>query len=162
MPMKRGGGYSLESNGSRSQSKDDRSSSNTTGELRETIQYKSHKPDGSGEEEGQADVRIEEAAGDSIEDPNIDSNSTTKARRDVHQTEREEGSVRILWIIGGYGSLGSDEGQEQEHEGSAELAKDDGEDVPNTGRDGMTTFASLVHAIAAYVENASEIHVEDV
>lgn len=75
---------------------------------------------------GQTYSGVEHATGHTVEDPNVHGQRTSETSRDVHEAERDERPVWEAGVIGVDGRLGTDEGQQKEHESAAELAQDDG------------------------------------
>lgn len=115
--------------------------------------------DSTDEKEAESNSGVKHATGDTVEDPHIDSESTTEAGGDVHQTEREERAIREPRIIGDDGSLSTNEGEQQEHEGTTKLSQDDGESIAEGVRDGMLAFALLGNLVTADVEDLAELRV---
>lgn len=69
--------------------------------------------------------RVKHATADAVEDPDIGSDGCAEGGGDVEQAVRRECSRWVVGVVGDDGGLGSEEGEEEEHECSAELAQYD-------------------------------------
>lgn len=69
--------------------------------------------------------RVEHAARHSVKDPYVDGQCSSERRSNVQERKGEQRRVGVSRIVVVEGGLGADEGHEEEHEGSAEFAKDD-------------------------------------
>jgi len=135
----------------------DGSSGDTCNKLGRDDQKGSEGLDSSNEEETERDSWVKHAAGNAVEDPDIDSESTAEGGRDVHQAEGEERPVREPRVIGDDGCLSTDERQQQEHEGATELSEDDGEGVSECVRDNMLSFALLEDRVGPDIEDGAKL-----
>lgn len=100
---------------------------------------------------------IEHATSDTVEDPNINGQSTPEGCRDVHQAECPQRCIGVCWVIGQDGCLSSDEGQEQEHESATEFADDDSQSIADAIWDTVPPDTLLLDSIAADIEDAAEL-----
>lgn len=81
---------------------------------------------------------VKHATANTVKDPDIDSESSSEGSSNVHETEGLKSGRRVGGIVSNEGSLGTDEGEEQEHEGSAELSDDDDDGVFDAVWDGSS------------------------
>ncbi|KAI6769500.1 hypothetical protein HG530_004129 [Fusarium avenaceum] len=86
-------------------------------------------------------IGVKHATANTVKDPDIDSEGSSEGSSNVHETEGLKSGRRVGGIVGNEGSLGTDEGEEQEHEGSAELSDDDDDGVFDAVWDGSSFSA---------------------
>lgn len=73
---------------------------------------------------------VEHATRDTVEDPDIDSKSSSERRGDIEKTERQQGGVSIQRIIGVQSRLGANVGQQEEHECAAKFTDNHNNQIP--------------------------------
>jgi hypothetical protein len=110
----------LEGKRARREGEDKGRSSDTSRKLCDAIQDKPHRPNDAHEEEGEADIRIEQPSGDAEKQPRRDQKTQTHSGGDIHNP-LDGGSNWGTRDVFTQGSLNPTKAQEQEKDGADEF-----------------------------------------
>jgi hypothetical protein len=100
---------------------------------------------------------VKHAAGNTIKHPHIDRERRPEARGHVHEAKGQQGVPRLAGGVGIEGGLGANVGHEEEHEGAAQLAEDDDDEVARRVGEHVLPVAALSVSVGADVEDAAEL-----